>query len=89
MSEADDDSGPEEAAEDHPGDVGGSEAAVSVFRVDERGNEVDHRAQHVALVRERIREVAMLSAGALVRVGGFGGDLLGKAAHIRVTAPPS
>ena len=46
--------------------VGGSEAALRVLRVDEGGNQVDHRPQYVALVRERIREIAALGAGAVV-----------------------
>ena len=68
--------------------VGGGEAALRVLRVDEGGDQVDHRPQDVALVRERIREVAALGAGAIVRVCGIGRDGLWKAVHgTRLTAP--
>jgi len=61
--------------------VAGGEAALGVLAVNERGDQVDHRAQDVALVRQRIGQVAALGAG--IRTGGFGrfGGDFRKAAH--------
>ena len=42
--------------------VAGGEAAVGVLGVDEGRDQVDHRAQHIALVRQRIRQIAALGA---------------------------
>jgi hypothetical protein len=61
--------------------VAGGEAAMGVLGVDEGRDQIDHGAQHIALVRQRIREIAALRAPGFHVVRGFGLDVLGKAAH--------
>jgi len=61
--------------------VAGGETAVSVLGVDEGRDQVDHGAQHIALVRQRIGEVAAFRAPGFHVVRGFEIDVLGKAAH--------